>query len=190
MQGLSEVTKRKISLGNMEIKIMAFVMIAIKTILTKMMKTNIFLEKKSKFEPWQVFVAGAHRYQQDTFNGAVQYIVAKIPGIDTDEAEEVNFDKLEPRYRAEVINCYQRFLEVSKAMKIDPLHKEITTTAKRKRDAGEFDEDEALRYRGSYMSAHVLLNLLNEFFSNEFNKFNNTRARMLDSIYHMTLRLL
>ena len=56
-------------------------------------------------------------------------------------------------------------------------------------------------YRGSYMSAHVLLNLLNElgkrdkmrglpsilsFFRNEFNKFNNTRARVLDSIYHMT----
>ena len=55
------------------------------------------------------------------------------------------------------------------------------------------------------MSAHVLLNLLNELgkrdkmrglpsiislFRNEFNKFNNTRARTLDSIYHMTLRLL
>ena len=55
------------------------------------------------------------------------------------------------------------------------------------------------------MSAHVLLNLLNELgknyktrgllsilslFHNEFNKFNNTRALMLDSIYHMTLRLL
>ena len=54
--------------------------------------------------------------------------------------------------------------------------------------------------RGSYISAHVLLNLLNELrkrdkmrglpsilslFRNEFNKFNNTRARMLDSIYHM-----
>ena len=51
------------------------------------------------------------------------------------------------------------------------------------------------------MSAHVLLNLLNELgkrdkmrglpsilslFRNEFNKFNNTRARILDSIYHMT----
>ena len=51
------------------------------------------------------------------------------------------------------------------------------------------------------MSARVLLNLLNELrkrdkmrglpsisclFRNEFNKFNNTRARMLDSIYHMT----
>ena len=56
-------------------------------------------------------------------------------------------------------------------------------------------------HRGSYMSAHVLLNLLNELgkrdkmwglpsilsiFRNEFNKFNNTRARMSDSIYHMT----
>ena len=51
------------------------------------------------------------------------------------------------------------------------------------------------------MSAHILLNLLNELwkrdkmpglpsilslFRNKFNKFNNTRARMLDSIYHMT----
>ena len=51
------------------------------------------------------------------------------------------------------------------------------------------------------MSAHVLLNLLNELaksdkmrglpsilslFRIEFNKFNKTRARMLDPIYHMT----
>ena len=62
-----------------------------------------------------------------------------------------------------------------------------------------------LLYRGSYMSAHVLLNLLNKLgkidkmrglpsilslFRNEFNILNNRRARMLDSIYHMTLRLL
>ena len=41
------------------------------------------------------------------------------------------------------------------------------------------------------MSAHVLMNLLNKLRKrNEFNKFNNTRARMLDSIYHMALRLL
>ena len=54
------------------------------------------------------------------------------------------------------------------------------------------------------MSAYVLLNLLNELekrgklrglpsilslFCNEFNKFNNSRARMLDSICHMTLRI-
>ena len=60
-------------------------------------------------------------------------------------------------------------------------------------------------YRGSYMSAHVLLNLLNELgnrdkmrglpsilslFRNSFNKFNNTTPRMIDYIYHMTLRLL
>ena len=60
-------------------------------------------------------------------------------------------------------------------------------------------------YRGSDMSAHVLLYLLNELgkrdkmrglpsilslFRNEFNKCNNTRARMLDFFYHMTLKLL
>ena len=52
------------------------------------------------------------------------------------------------------------------------------------------------------MSAHVLFNLLNDLwkrdkmqgllsilspFCNEFNRFNNTRAQMLDSINHMTL---
>ena len=54
------------------------------------------------------------------------------------------------------------------------------------------------------MSAHVLLDLLNKLgkrdkmqglpsilshFRNEFNKSNNTRARMLDSIYHIKSRL-
>ena len=54
---------------------------------------------------------------------------------------------------------------------------------------------------GSYISADILLNLLNELrkrdkmqglpnilslFCNEFNKCNNTGARLLDSIYHMT----
>ena len=55
------------------------------------------------------------------------------------------------------------------------------------------------------MSAHVLLNLLNELwkrdkmlgkprnislFHIELNTFNNIRARIVDSIYHMILRLL
>ena len=62
-----------------------------------------------------------------------------------------------------------------------------------------------MTYRGSYLRAHVLLNLLNELgvrdkmrglpsilslFRNELNKFNNARVRMLDSINHMTLRIL
>ena len=57
-------------------------------------------------------------------------------------------------------------------------------------------------HRGSYMSVHDLLNLLNKLskrdkmqglphilslFRNEFNKFSNTGTQMLDSIYHMTL---
>ena len=53
------------------------------------------------------------------------------------------------------------------------------------------------------MSAHVLLILLElgkrdkmrglssilSLFRNEFNKFNNTGVRMLDSVYHMTFKL-
>ena len=57
-------------------------------------------------------------------------------------------------------------------------------------------------HRRSYISDHLFLNLLNELrkkdkmrglpsilslFLNEFNEFNNTGARMLGSIYHMTL---
>ena len=59
-------------------------------------------------------------------------------------------------------------------------------------------------HRGSNMSAHILLNLLNELwkrdklrgwpsslslFRNEFNKLKNTGVRILDSIYLMTLKL-
>ena len=105
-----------------------------------------YSRKKSKFDPWKTFVGGAHRYLQATFNEGVQHTVEKHPDMDTEEAEEVTFNKLEPRYRAEVIDRYQRFLKVSKAMKKDPLHKKITATAKRLRDDDEFDEDEALRY--------------------------------------------
>ena len=58
-------------------------------------------------------------------------------------------------------------------------------------------------YRWSYMSAHVLQNLLNDLwkkirceampsilsvFPNDFNEVNNTGAQMQDSIYHMTLK--
>ena len=99
-----------------------------------------YTRKKIMFDPWQSFVGGAHRHLQYTFNEGVQHTVEKKPGIDTDEAEEVTFDKLEPTYRAEVIIRYQCFLKVSKAMKKDQLHKKVTATAKRLRDDDEFHE--------------------------------------------------
>ena len=46
------------------------------------------------------------------------------------------------------------------------------------------------------MSAHILLDKMRgisrilSLFRNKFNKFNNTEARMSDSIYHMTMKLL
>ena len=79
-----------------------------------------YSRKKSKFDPWKTFVGGAHSILQDTFNNGVQHIIEKNPDMNTDEAEEVTFDKLEPRYRAEAIGQYKAFLKVSKAMKKDP----------------------------------------------------------------------
>ena len=32
-----------------------------------------YSRKKRKFDPWQVFVGGAHRYPQETFNESVQH---------------------------------------------------------------------------------------------------------------------
>ena len=100
-----------------------------------------YSRKKSKFDPWTFFVDGAHSILQDTFNEGVEHIIEKNPDIDTEEAEEVTFDILEPRYRAESIGQYKAFLKLSKAMKKDPLHKKLTDTAKRLRV-----EDDALKY--------------------------------------------
>ena len=79
--------------------------------------------------------------------------------------------------------------------KYEDMYPDIKTEGRRKY---------AGKHRGTYMSAYVLLNLLNSLrkgdkmrslpstlslFHNEFNKFNDTGARMLDSIYHLTLKL-
>ena len=81
----------------------------------------------------------------------------------------------------------------------------ITSLHDRPLQTPETDIADCVLNRGSYMSSHVLLNLLNELgkrekmrglpsilslFRNKFNKFNNTRALMLDSIYHITTRFL
>ena len=51
--------------------------------------------------------------------------------MDTNEG----FNKLESKYKLDVINRFQA-----------PLHKKITATAKRLRHDDTFDEDDALRY--------------------------------------------
>ena len=83
------------------------------------------------------------------------------------------------------------------------LNRSLLLAQKQSRD---IDKDLCLILnRGSYISAHVFIEFINELgkrdkmrglpsilsiFRNELNKFNNTRARILYSFYHMTLRLL
>ena len=56
---------------------------------------------------------GAHKGLQDTFDEAVQTSVKDNPSIDTEGAEERTNNKLEPRYRSEIIDRYQSFLAIS-----------------------------------------------------------------------------
>ena len=101
------------------------------------------------------------------------------------------------------IPAHREPLVIGKPGKImfDMLHEEHGLDAEKTIMVG----DRSVGNSGSYMSAHVLLNLLNmlgkrdkmrglpsifSLFRNTFNKFNNTRAQLLDSIYYMTFRLL
>ena len=56
-----------------------------------------------------------------------------------------------------------------------------------------------LLYKGSYMSAQILLRKSDKkgglpsillLFHDAYDKFNNTKVSMLDSVYHMTFKLL
>ena len=61
-------------------------------ILMTMMNTNIILEKRASL------IIG--KLPKGTFNKYVKHTIDKKPGIDTEETNDVTFDKVEPRYRA------------------------------------------------------------------------------------------
>ena len=73
-----------------------------------------YSRKKRKFDPWYMLANGAHKGLRDTFDEAVQISVKDNPSIDTEGAEELTYNKREPRYRSEISDRYQSFLAISK----------------------------------------------------------------------------
>ena len=112
-------------------------------------------------------------------------------GIGLEETEELTFDKLLPRYRSGVINRYQSFLALIRAMKKEPLHKKITATSKRLGDDDEFEEDETLRY--AIKSKYLLERKIDEFDQrtysldkhDESGSLQHVRSRYAHSNYNM-----
>ena len=70
----------------------------------------------------------------------------KNPGADIQEAEEIAYDELKPEYLSDFISRYQYFVELSAALKKDPVNKRKANTDKRLREEENIDEDESRGY--------------------------------------------
>ena len=88
------------------------------------------------------------------------------------------------------LNCQQKegiftmFIQ-ARLCKIQGLFKDFFTVYKDHKIMKNIEDLNELGKRDKMRGLPSILSL----FRNEFNKFNNTRAQMLDSIYHMTLSL-
>ena len=101
--------------------------------------------------------------------------------------------------------AFIRPLDCSHIRKMHAINKRLNKMIQVQINKGSYTSAPRCRYRGYYISVHALLFSLNDvrirdkmrglssvlsLFLNEFNEFNRTRARMLDSIYHTTIILL
>ena len=118
--------------------------------------------RKVKFNPWDKFVGRAYEALQEDFNEAVENHLEENPSLEQEEAEELAYETLEPRYQSTVMSRYREFLRISAAMRKDPTHKKIMETAKRLRMDENYEDDEAMRYAVK-KRRFLLENKLNEY---------------------------
>ena len=83
---------------------------------------------------------------KDTFNETVEKALHENPGKDVQEAEEIAYDELKPKYLSEFVSRYKYLTDLSAALRKDPVNKKIQETAKRLRDEEDYDEDESRLY--------------------------------------------
>lgn len=99
---------------------------------------------KSKYRPWDRMVMKTQETLQDTFNETVEEALAEHTDIDTEAAENLAYEELKPRYTQGLVNFYRTLVGYSEALKKDPVHKKIISTAKRLRDEKDYDADESM----------------------------------------------
>ena len=68
------------------------------------------------------------------------------PDKDVQEAEEIAYDELKPKYLSEFVSRYKYLTDLSAALRKDPVNKKIQETAKRLRDEEDYEEDESRLY--------------------------------------------
>ena len=65
---------------------------------------------------------------QDTFNESVEKALQENPGKDLQEAEEIAYDELKPKYLSEFVSRYTYMTDLSAALRIDPVNNKIQET--------------------------------------------------------------
>ena len=96
-------------------------------------------KKKHKIPPWDVLVNIVADNLQDAFNETVEETVAEHQNKDIQEAEEMTYEELKPKYISELISRYKYLVGVTAALKKGPVHQRITRTAKRLREEEDYD---------------------------------------------------
>ena len=88
-------------------------------------------EEPQKIKPWDVLMNITTDKMQDTFNETVEKALHENPGKDVQEAEEIAYDELKPKYLSEFVSRYKYLTDLSAALRKDPVNKKIQETAKR-----------------------------------------------------------
>ena len=74
-------------------------------------------EEHHKIKPWDVLMDITTYKMQETFNETVEKALHENPGKDLQEAEEIAYDELKPKYLSEFVSRYKYLTDLSAALR-------------------------------------------------------------------------
>ena len=102
--------------------------------------------KIQKTSPWDRLMRSTYRDNQDQFDETVENTMQETPNIDVESAEEMAYEELKPKYRSTLVTKYQDLVALGSALRKDPIHKKVISTAHRLKEDEDYDEEEAMQY--------------------------------------------
>ena len=102
-----------------------------------------------------------YRDNQDQFDETVENSLQETPNTDVESAEEMAYEELKLKYRSSLVSKYQDLVALGSALRKDPVHKKVMSTAHRLRDEEDYDEEEAMQYALKSEDIYLSENLTN-----------------------------
>ena len=101
--------------------------------------------KSQKTNPWDRLMRSIYKDNQDQFDKTVENTLQETPNTDVELAEEIAYEEMKRKYRSSLVSKYQDLVALGSALRKDPVHKKVMSTAHRLRDEEGYDEEEAMR---------------------------------------------